>query len=227
MVETSASVLPAVLRCEGDTMTENHAPVANLNASTFVGQPTHAIARRITQTHELIVKVTWALSDPQLAQRPAHVAASVCPSIAWHLWHIARWADLLQASLPGMAATSERPRGPGRQVWEVEDLAARWGLVPSRGYRDTGMGLDDDESARLRLPDKELLLDYSRRVFARTDRAVMEVNEELFVRRCTDLYNRQTSIGTAVMSHLTHANRHLGMMEALRGVLGVPGTATL
>ena len=29
------------------------------------------------------------------------------------------------------------------------------------------------------------------------------------------------------MSHLTHANRHLGMIEALKGVLGVRGTATL
>ena len=44
---------------------------------------------------------------------------------------------------------------------------------------------------------------------------------------CTDLYEQKTSIGTVVMSHLTHANRHLGMIEALKGMLGVRGTATL
>jgi hypothetical protein len=117
--------------------------------------------------------------------------------------------------------------GPGRQIWEAENLAARWGLAPATGYRETGMGLDDEGSARLRLPGKGLLLDYGRAGFAKADRAVAAVNESLFMTACTDLYERRTSIGTAVMSHLTHANRHLGMIEALKGMLGVRGTATL
>ena len=124
------------------------------NASAFVGTPTQAIAARTVQAHELIVKVTSDLSDEQLRRRPADVAPSVSPSIAWHLWHIARWADFLQASLPGMAPELERRLGPGRQVWEVEGLAARWGLAAAAGYRGTGMGLGDEESARLRLPDR-------------------------------------------------------------------------
>jgi DinB superfamily len=202
-------------------------PMATVNASAFVGSPTEAIAARTMQVHELIVQVTSDLSDQQLAHRPPDVAPSVAPSIAWHLWHITRWADFLQASLAGMDAELERRLGPGRQIWEIEDLAARWGLAAAAGYRGTGMGLDDEGSSRLRLPGKGLLLDYGRRVFPKADRAVAAVNEELFMRPCTDLYERRTSIGTAVMSHLTHASRHLGMMEALKGMLGVRGTATL
>ena len=202
-------------------------PGATANASTFVGPPTQAIASRTVQVHELIVKVTSDLSDEQLTRRPADVAPSVAPSIAWHLWHIARWADFLQASLPAMAPELERRLGPGRQIWEAENLAARWGLASTAGYAGTGMGLDDEGSARLRLPEKGLLLDYGRRAFSMADRAVAAVNDELFVTPCTDLYERRTSIGTAVLSHLTHANRHLGMIEALKGMLGVRGTATL
>ena len=73
------------------------------NASAFVGSPVQAIAARTAQVHELIVKVTSDLSDEQLTRRPGDVAPSVAPTIAWHLWHIARWADVLQASLPSMA----------------------------------------------------------------------------------------------------------------------------
>ena len=205
----------------------NERLVVTTTASTFVGAPTQAIAVRTVQVHELIVKVTSDLSNEQLTRRPADVAPSVAPPIAWHLWHIARWADFLQASLPSMATELEDRLGPGRQIWEAENLAAKWGLTASAGYRDTGMGLDDDGSTRLRLPEKGVLLEYGRRTFAKADRAVSAVSEELFVTACTDLYERKTSIGTAVMSHLTHANRHLGMIEALKGILGVRGTATL
>jgi hypothetical protein len=201
--------------------------IATAKASTFVGSPTQAIAVRTAQVHELILKVTADLSDEQLSRRPADVAPSVAPPIAWHLWHIARWADFLQASLPSMAMELEALLGPGRQVWEAENLAARWGFASSAGYRDTGMGLDDEGSTRLRLPEKSSLLEYGRRAFAKAERAVSAVNGELFVTACTDLYERKTSIGTAVLSHLTHANRHLGRIEALKGILGVRGTATL
>ena len=201
--------------------------IAAVNASTFVGSPCRAIAARTAQAHELILKVAAELSDEQLTRRPADVAPSVAPPVAWHLWHIARWADFVQASLNGMSPELERVLGPGRQIWDVEDLAERWELAAAAGYRNTGMGLDDEGSARLRLPERTFLLDYARRAFAKADRAVAAVDEDLFVTPCTDLYEQKTSIGTVVMSHLTHANRHLGMIEALKGMLGVRGTATL
>ena len=197
------------------------------NASAFVGTPTRAIAARTVPVHELIVKVTADLSDEQLRRRPADVAPSVSPSIAWHLWHIARWADFLQASLPGMAPELERHLGPGAPGLGRRGAGRPLGLTAVAGYQGTGMGLDDEESARLRLPDEGRLLEYGRRAFARADRAVAAVTEDLFVTPCTDLYEHTTSIGTAVMSHLTHANRHPGMMKALKGLLGVRGTATL
>jgi hypothetical protein len=203
-------------------------PTVTTNAFTFVGAPVRAIALHTLKAHELIVKMTSDLSDEQLTRRPVDIPPSVAPSIGWHLWHIARWADLLQASLPGMTAELERSLGPGRQIWEAEGLVDRWGLAQAAsGFRETGMGLDDEGSASLRLPGKQTLLEYAQRAFAAADRAVSGVDERLFETRCTDLYNRTTAVGTAVMSHLTHANRHLGMIEALRGTLGVRGTATI
>ena len=79
-----------------------------MSASTFAGPPTQAIALRTAQAHELIIKITSDLSDEQLTRRPADVSPSVAPAIAWHLWHIARWADFVQASLPGLSV-SARP----------------------------------------------------------------------------------------------------------------------
>lgn len=203
-------------------------PTAGANAFTFVGPSVKAIALHTLKAHELIVKMTSDLSDGKLTLRLADAPPSLAPPIGWHLWHIARWADLLQASLPGMTAELERRLGPGRQIWEAESLANRWGLAQAAsGFRETGMGLDDEGSASLRLPGKEILLDYAQRAFVAADRAVSAVDEDVFETPCTDLYNRHTAVGTALMSHLTHANRHLGMIEALRGTLGVRGTATI
>ncbi len=36
----------------------------------------------------------------------------------------------------------------------------------------------------------------------------------------------ETTVAGDLGFHLSHANRHLGMIEALRGVLGIKGTAT-
>lgn len=209
------------------TTTKGQATAPILPVATFVGPPISAIAYRVGQAHALILKVTSDLSDDQLTGRPAPVPPAVAPCIGWHLWHLSRWADLVQASIPGMTPELERRLGRASQIWEAEDLAARWGLsTDALGYRQAGTGLDDNESATLPLPGKDVLLDYARKALGAVDRAVAAVDDQQFQTRCIDLYGNETSVGTAVMSHLSHANRHLGMIEALRGVLGVRGTAT-
>ena len=41
-----------------------------------------------------------------------------------------------------------------------------------------------------------------------------------------DPYGDETEVAEMLLNHLSHADRHLGMIEALRGVLGEQGTAT-
>lgn len=176
------------------------------------------------RTHDALLRVVDDLTDEQLT----HGGGLSSPSIAFHLWHAARWADLLQSKIPGMTAELGKRLGKGCQIWEVEALANQWGLDSSTlGEGSNGMGMDDNVSASLPLPGKEQLADYARRVFEQANQAIAAVDDEQLNASCIDLYGRETSVAAAVISHLRHLNRHLGMIEALRGVQGLRGTATV
>ena len=182
------------------------------------------VTYRVRQAHQLALKLAEQLSEEQLRWSSGPLA----PSIAFHVWHTARWADLLQAKMREMTDALRERLGPGGEMWEAERLAEQWGFdVGALGPGATGMGMDDGASAALPLPPKERLLDYARRAFGAMDEAVAAVGEEDLSESCVDQYGQRTSVGSAVLSHATHVNRHLGMMEALTGVLGVRGTATV
>lgn len=118
--------------------------------------------------------------------------------------------------------------GGARQIWDSERLAEKWGYAGvDLGGDATGMGMDDDVSASLRLPAREELLRYGAKAFAAANAAVEAADEEQLRAGATDLCGRQTSVGAAVISHLAHVNRHPGMIEALRGTRGLRGTATV
>lgn len=76
--------------------------------------PMSHIAGYYRSRHELILKIVAGLDEGQFLWRPNRTA----PSIAFHVWHVARWADYLQAVLSGS----------GVEIWEQEGLAARWGF---------------------------------------------------------------------------------------------------
>ena len=186
--------------------------------------PLHNItAYGIRRTHDAVVRIVDELTEDQMM-----IGSATSPTIAFHVWHVARWADLLQARIPGMTTELRRHLGEGEQIWEIEQLVERCSLAAfDLGGDATGMGMADEVSAALRLPAKDPLLDYARRAFEAANRAVEAADEEQLREDCEDLYGRQTSVGGAVLSHLAHVNRHLGMIEALRGVRGLHGTATV
>ena len=176
--------------------------------------PIEAIVFNYQRTHKRAVGVVDELSDGQLKWRPNLTA----PSIGFHIWHMARWADDLVESI----------NGPGSSIWEIEGLAEAWGLIPSDlGQAETGAGMDDDMSANLGLPPKDVMLDYARRAFSAADEAVSSLSESSFQRLSYSKgHGEEQPLGDIVVRAVTHNNRHLGMMEALRGLLGMPGTAT-
>ncbi|GAC1696692.1 MAG: hypothetical protein NVS9B6_04070 [Candidatus Limnocylindrales bacterium] len=89
------------------------------------------------------------------------------------------------------------------------------------------MGLDDDASAELTLPAKEELLTYLHAAFEAADRAAGTVSDAILEAVIIDHYDRPAPRAQILIMHTGHASRHLGMIEALRGVQGERGTATL
>ncbi len=174
------------------------------------------IARYYRATHELVLKVVDILDDQQTRWRPNRIT----PSIGFHVWHLARWADYLQ----------EMITDTGVQIWENEELAAQWGFSDADlGFAETGMGMDDDVSASLPWPSKDVLLDYAHRAFTEADQAIGRISEDQFHLRVQDRHGaewKELAIGDAVMNWLAHDNRHLGMIECMLGVQGLHGTAT-
>lgn len=170
------------------------------------------LAKRLERTHTWTLEALEALDDAALKEQLGPNA----PSIAFHAWHVARWADRVQARLTG-----------GPEVWERDAVASRWGLdLGGLGKHGTGWGISDDQSAELPLPSKDELLRYVSEAFAAANRAAAEVQDDQLEEIVTDHYDRKEPMAQILISHTGHASRHLGMMEALRGVRGERGTAT-
>ncbi len=178
----------------------------------------------IRQGHELVIEATQRLTADQLGWR----AGGVSPSVGRHLWHLALWADHLQATLPALTAELESQLGPGDELWGAEDLAIDWDLAPATlGTLLSGTGFGDGRSAGLTLPPKAVVLDYAARAFALADRAIAAVVDDAFFERglYLDPAGELTEIaaGDLVTRYLTHLERHLGMIDRLRGLQGAPG----
>jgi hypothetical protein len=189
------------------------------------------VALRYRETHGHVLALVEDLSDEQLAWRPH----SNTTSIGFNLWHLARWADHLQAALSRWSPAVQQRLGARQQIWETDELAVRWGLdTHPLGFVETGMDMDLDVAGRLPFPSRDALLDYSRRAFAAAERTVNAIDDQLFLepeQQPNEVSQElapeaRTTAGEAITSHLMHAGRHLGMIECLRGQLGLRGTAT-
>lgn len=176
---------------------------------------TAELSIRYRQNQLSLLELVGDLTDEQFAWTPNQTT----PSVGFHIWHLARWADYLQ----------ELFNGRGSQIWEAEGLADRWNMATqSLGYAQTGMEMDQASAMDLRLPVKAALLDYVSRAFAAAQKAVSGLRDEDFfaVYECFHGENwHGGQIGPIVITWMTHDNRHLGMIECLVGLLGKAGSA--
>ena len=165
------------------------------------------------QAHQRLLASVSGLTDEQLRWRPGPHA----PAIGFHVFHTARWADYDRQIIGG-----------GAQIWHDRDLASRWDLeAADLGQTSTGMGMGDEASERLILPAKAVLVAYAEEAFTAFDSFVgaLSPDQLLDLTRPPDAQRR--SVQNVLMTHLAHDNRHLGMIEALRGLLGLQGSATV
>jgi hypothetical protein len=148
------------------------------------------------------------LSDDQLSWRPSPMAHN----IAYTLWHIARTEDNFQNDV--------NRRG---LVWANGGFASRWGY-PEKGV---GAGWEDERAASLPMPGKERLLEYVRAVFKAADEAADSLDETtLNETRQSGFIGAEVVVGEILLGSITHANRHLGEMEYIKGLQGMRGSAT-
>ena len=147
-----------------------------------------------------------------------HQGSLTAPPIAFHAWHIARFADRISAVLTG---TEER--------WTRDAVAERWSMPDvDLGLMHTGIGVPD--AAALNLPGDETLRAYVAACFDDVHRAASSLAGDLD--RQFDVYGGALeptvlSVGQVMVAHASHVNRHLGMIEALVGVAGMRGTVSL
>ena len=171
---------------------------------------------RAKLVHQQILKVVDGLTDDQLAWRPVPRAHSM----GWTLWHLARCADVIQASV-----ADGQPR---KQIWQDQGLAAKWHL-PSvlMGVNGLGTGVDDDVATTLDPPPKGALVEYARGAFAALDSVLDKLDEALWCKEHTSVYfDGPATLGRSVVAGMAHDSRHLGEMEYIKGLMGLRGSVT-
>jgi hypothetical protein len=190
------------------------------------------LARVYSLNHRNALESVADLNEDQLRWRPPR-----SNSVAFNLWHIARWADHLQSILSTMTPALRQRIGAAPEVWTRDGLVAKWGFPASElGSVETGMGMDEDASAKLALPPKSQLLSYVREAFEAADGAVRIVRDddltlpaELEAHRVPWLSSptQYGTVGSWIVVSIRHESRHLGMIEALKGAAGLRGTVTV
>jgi hypothetical protein len=180
---------------------------------TAVPDALNPTAFRMQQTYRWVREVVADLSDEQLRWQPNPTT----PSIRFHLFHITRWGDVLL----------QRLTGADSQIWHDEGIAEHWGFDPAAlGVGESGEMLDDETAMALPLPERKVLFAYCDRVFGAVDQALAAVGDEDMRRIVTDSDGVSVPLGVSIAGQLSHTARHLGMIECLRGIQGLRGTAT-
>jgi hypothetical protein len=190
--------------------------------------------------HQALIEITEGLSEAEFAHQPGTVA----PPAGWHLFHIARLADRLQATLRSKITEQNYVADLPGQFWVKEGVASQWGIAPvSLGYLEAGIGMSVEDAVRLAEAGKSNLIPYARRAFEAVDQEVAKITDEMLLMPSysvipnftisaegvfTTIGPDEVTILDQLMFHSVHSQRHLGMIEALVGVVfNREGTATI
>jgi hypothetical protein len=145
--------------------------------------------------------------------------------MGWHLWHIARWGDRFQATLANQDSPVE--------IWASERLPDACGLDPDElGVLQLGMAMDAAKAQALPgAIGKMRFQTYLDRVLNALDAAIGGCDAEtllaprMSIREYASINGviqyapaQESTLFADILFHLTHSSRHLGSVEALRGL---------
>jgi hypothetical protein len=173
--------------------------------------------------HKVVLSLADDLNDEQLNWKPEGYSTS----IGFHLWHLARESDYLKAAIlhhyPGFIPEF----GDGKEIWEKESLAQKWGF-PEGLHQTVGTGLSDDVAVTLPIPEKDELLGYLRSSYDAIECFVEQLDTRYpnFEGVDEELRKKIEMIRLNLLVFLSHDCRHLGMMECLKGLQTGFGSAT-
>lgn len=168
-------------------------------------------------THQ---RLLTAAEEPSPAQFLSSAGPSL-HSVAWQLWHAARWDDVLASYFHRALA-----QDPRTQVWERESLADRWSLASgSMGRRDTGTEMSDQAAEEMRFPGQKEVVGYARQAFAYAEEGIELIPDALLLAVAKDDPDGDTQLDN-VLIYLEHLSRHLGMIESIKGLQGLVGSST-
>jgi len=173
--------------------------------------------------HRVILELAESLDDAQLNWKPEGYSTS----IGFHLWHLARESDYLKAAILHHNPQFLPEFGDGKQIWETEGLARKWGF-PEGLHETVGTGLSDDAAANLPIPPKEELMAYLRSSYDAIEQfiEILDTQYPTFEGLDEELRKKIEMIRLNLLVFLTHDCRHLGMMECLKGLQTGFGSAT-
>jgi hypothetical protein len=186
------------------------------------------VQRRLHEAQKYVLKMASKLDDSQLRL----LASPTSPSILFHIWHLGRWADRVQSTVPALTPGLGKKLPAGQEVWDAEGIAAAWGFDESKlGNGRTGSGMTDQDAQSLSFPETTVVLAYVGKAFEAVETSFAAIDDEELV-KTAQLKTAHGPIheiitGEIMTSHLAHVSRHLGMIEALIGVMGEHGTATM
>ncbi len=170
-----------------------------------------SLLRSYHVAHSRLLTAAEGLSPEQFARS----AGPSLHSVAWQLWHAARWDDVFASYLHRAFA-----RDPRSQVWDRESLADRWSLASgSLGRRDTGTEMSDELAEQVRFPDQKEVVSYARLAFAYTEEGITLLPDDRLLAVEKDDPDGDTLLDN-VLIYVEHLSRHLGMIESIRGLQG-------
>ena len=183
-----------------------------------IPSPSEIISARLNKLDSQILQAVDTLTEEEASTWPAATA----PSCKWHLWHMGRWADYVQGLLSPVVDTKIP------ELWEFAGVAEEWGFEGvDLGMWGAGSGLGNETGQSLPLPAVSNVRSYAKEAFDLLEERVAKLDDESFNAQCTDWHDNDTSVGDAMVGYIAHANRHLGMLEALSGILGKDGSVTV
>jgi hypothetical protein len=173
--------------------------------------------------HKVVLNLADDLNDEQLNWKPGGYSTS----IGFHLWHLARESDYLKAAILYHNPQFVPEFGNGKEIWENESLAQKWGF-PEELHQTVGTGLSDEVAATLPIPKKDELLGYLRASYEAIECFIelLDTKYPNFDNMDEELKKKIETARLNLLVFLSHDCRHLGMMECLKGLQTGFGSAT-
>lgn len=179
------------------------------------------LKKRYHLGHERILKMIEGLTDEQFHWQ----ASATSHSIAFNVWHVGRWTDYFQATVPDMDPSLRGKFGPREQIWLRDGLAARWSLDPSAlGWSQMGTEMDDTAAANLVLSDGPAVVAYARQTFGIAEQTVDALEDDDLRAICRNPAESDSEhiVCSHVVSQIAHNEFHRGQIASIRRAMNLP-----